>query len=189
MLVQIPKKIKELNIYLFDVVNYYPSITPELFNKALDFAATIVDISEEDRRLFIQSKNSLLFHKSKILHKMGTGNFDNTMGSFDGAETCECVGLYILEKIKKLKIENGLYRDDGLGITKSSPRENDILRKKIEKIFKENGLNITVEANKEVINFLDVTLDIRDGSFKPFTKENNVTKYVHIDSNHPPVVL
>ena len=43
-------------------------------------------------------------------------NFNVTMGSYDGAEICQLVGLYILhvlrEKYGKDKI--GLYRDDGL---------------------------------------------------------------------------
>ena len=40
------------------------------------------------------------------------------MGSFDGAEVCELVGLYLLNKIKPLLGSNnvGLYRDDGLAI-------------------------------------------------------------------------
>ena len=41
--------------------------------------------------------------------------FDVTMGSFDGAEVCELIGLFILnnpsEKCDKNNI--GLYRDDG----------------------------------------------------------------------------
>ena len=87
------------------------------------------------------------------------------MGSYDGAETCECVGLFLLSKLQELRTENWLYRDDGLGITRDTPRQNDLTRKYIEKIFKDNGLSITVETNRQVVDFLDVTLHIRDGSF------------------------
>ena len=40
------------------------------------------------------------------------------MGSLDGAEMCELVGLYLVNKIKPLLGSNsvGLYRDDGLAI-------------------------------------------------------------------------
>ena len=50
--------------------------------------------------------------------KQGNTNFDVTMGSFDGAEVCELVGLFVLEKIKStLNSPNiGLYRDDGLAV-------------------------------------------------------------------------
>jgi len=42
------------------------------------------------------------------------------MGSFDRAEICELVGLLILNKLSNLVTKNdtGLYRDDGLIITK-----------------------------------------------------------------------
>ena len=42
------------------------------------------------------------------------------MGSFDGAEVCELVGLYLLEKLVKRGIFKrelvGLYRDDRLAV-------------------------------------------------------------------------
>jgi hypothetical protein len=54
------------------------------------------------------------------------------MGSFDGAEICELVGLFILNHLgKRFGKENiGLYRDDGLAIIKSkSARLLDKTRK------------------------------------------------------------
>ena len=41
------------------------------------------------------------------------------MGSFDGAEIYELVGLYIQSKLEKIlpKSNFGLYRDDGLVVT------------------------------------------------------------------------
>ena len=157
--------------------------------EALKFANKYTSITNEDINIFMQAKNSLLFHKGKIWRKKGTGGFDNMMGSFDGAEICEIVGLYLLSMIKTLHMDTGLYRDDGLSITRCGDRESDILRKKLESLFKEKGLSITVQCNKYIIDFLDVTLDIRDGSFWPYVKENNLTKYVCIQSNHPPNVL
>ena len=40
------------------------------------------------------------------------------MGSYDGAETCELIGKYILHKIKHIidHKDVGLYRDDGLAV-------------------------------------------------------------------------
>ena len=42
------------------------------------------------------------------------------MGSFDGVEICELVGLYLLNKLSKLLGNGnvGLYRDDGLAAIK-----------------------------------------------------------------------
>ena len=41
-------------------------------------------------------------------------DFDVTMGSFDGAGTCELVGLFLLSQLTHLDVNVGLYRDDGL---------------------------------------------------------------------------
>ena len=54
------------------------------------------------------------------------------MGSYDGAESCELVGTYLLHNIKE-RFGNacnfGLYRDDGLGVTKASPRQAELIKK------------------------------------------------------------
>ena len=48
---------------------------------------------------------------------------------------------------------------------------------------------MTAEANLKSVQFLDVTLDLSDGSYKPYTKQNGQIKYVSVESNHPPNVL
>ena len=62
------------------------------------------------------------------------------------------------------------------------------LKKQITKIFKDNGLRITTKTNVKIVNFLDVTLNLNDSSYKPFTKPDNKPKYVHAESNHPPAI-
>ena len=57
-------------------------------------------------------------------------------------------------------------------------------KQEITQIFKTNGLKITIEANKKTINFLDVTLDLKSESYKPFMKPNNKILYVQRQSNH-----
>jgi hypothetical protein len=60
------------------------------------------------------------------------------MSSFDGAEICELVGLFILNHLgERFGKENiGLYRDDGLAIIKSkSARLLNKTRKEFGKIF------------------------------------------------------
>ena len=36
------------------------------------------------------------------------------------------------------------------------------------------------------VNYLDVTFNLNDGNYKPYTKTNNEIKYIQKDSNHPP---
>ena len=56
-------------------------------------------------------------------------------------------------------------------------------------MFKSHGLKITIEANKKIVNFLDVTFDLISGSYEPYMKPNNKLLYVHSQSNHPPALL
>ena len=111
------------------------------------------------------------------------------MGSFDGAETCELVGLYILSQLKMLDINVGLYRDDGLATCNKTPRQTELIKKEICRIFSDNKLKITIEANLKSINFLDITMDLRNEEYKPYMKPNNTPLYVHKDSNHPPNII
>ena len=46
-----------------------------------------------------------------------------------------------------------------------------------------------MEANKKIVNFLDITLDLTRNLFKPYMKPNNPLLYVHRESNHPPSIL
>ena len=110
------------------------------------------------------------------------------MGSYDGAETCELLGLYLLPQLSHLNIDIGLYRDDGLAICNKTPRQIDIIKKEICHIFSKNNLRITIEVNKKVVDFLDVTLNLSTGTFKPYMKPNNTPLYVHRNSNHPPSI-
>ena len=58
--------------------------------------------------------------------------------------------------------------------------------KKVCKVFKNNSLQITIEANKKVVDFLDITLDLRTAIYKPYKKPNSNLTYNHKQSNHPP---
>ena len=106
------------------------------------------------------------------------------------AETCDLVGLFLLSKLEKIeRFNNIIYRDDGLGVTSSAPRQVEAIKKKICSIFGEYGLKITAEANLKTVDFLDVILDLENESFRPFIKPNNVPLYVNKGSNHPPNVI
>ena len=95
------------------------------------------------------------------------------MGSYEGAETCELVGAYILSLLaSKFKDEIGLYRGDDLTACKATQREIEKINQEVRNIFKSNGLKITIEANKKTVNILDVTFDLTSGTYKPFMKHN-----------------
>ena len=58
----------------------------------------------------------------------------------------------------------GLYRDDGLSIIEGNGQEVERIRKKLIKLFLEEGLKITTEGNITVVDFLDVALDLQNNS-------------------------
>ena len=135
----------------------------------------------------------MLFNNHGIWIKKGDNPyFDVTMGSYDGAEICRLVGLYLLyECLAQLfgKGNVGLYRDDGLAVVRNlSGPQTDRLRKRMVQCFKDNGLQITVEINLHVTDFLDVTLDLPGDKYHPYRKPNNELLYINTASNHPPSI-
>ena len=106
--------------------------------------------------------------------------------TFVGEETCELVGCFFLFQLQAKFGQNiGLYRHDGLAITDTTPRATENIKQEICRIFKDNGLRITIDANKQVVNFLDVTFNLAKNSNQPYTKPNTTLQYVHCESNHP----
>ena len=145
-----------------------------MLREALEWAGGLTEIGQLERDIIMNAKNTLLFSRSQPWCKKEPPNFfDVTMGSFDGAETCELVGLYILQKLSVLGVDLGLYQDDGLGVSSKPKRAIENLKKKICKIFSEIGLRITIEANLSTVDFLDVTMDLKTGLHRPYTKPNN----------------
>ena len=130
---------------------------------------------------------------NKILSKSNShSTFDVTMGSYDGAEIWELVGIFILEKLSKLndKNNNGLYRDDGLMLIRlTSKRLIEKMKQSIIDTFKDIGFDIDILTNLKVVNFLDLTLDLTNGIHRPYKKPNDRLLYVNTSSNHPSNIL
>ena len=92
-----------------------------------------------------QASQSFLFNEGSPWVKKGNVNFDIGMGAYHGAQACEIVGLFMLDQLKDLpNFRAILYRDDGLGITSSSARQQEKLRQSIVKIFADQDLAITI---------------------------------------------
>ena len=100
-----------------------------------------------------------------------TGLFDATMGAYDGAGVCELVWTFLLYKpsLKYNKNDIGLYRDDGLAIFKNiSGPKSEKNKKNIQKFFKENQLDIVIECNMKMVNYLDVTPNLENPTYRPY---------------------
>ena len=102
----------------FDIEELYRSISEDLLKKAINYAKTFVDISSDEEEIILCNVEYLYFSIIQIYRKKKESNkdFEVTMGSFDGTEICELVGLYILYILSTRygRNHNGIYRDDGL---------------------------------------------------------------------------
>ena len=150
---------------------------------------TEVGVPYNNVYIYMHSRRSLLFDDGKAWVKLNkSANFDVVMGSYDGAEVCELVGVFILNELSKQlpKQAIGLYRDDGLAILRNaSGPDTEREKKAIVKVFKKFDLKITIDTNLKVTNFLDVTFDLETGSYKPFRKPGDDPSYINASSNHP----
>jgi hypothetical protein len=109
---------------------------------SLNFLTLTFIIKILSQSIHMHARKSLLFTDDKPWIKRDGTLFDVTMGSYDGAEVCDLIGLYLLTGLKQ-KFENldmGLYRDDGLGIYKNLPGpEAERTKKKIIQHCNANG--------------------------------------------------
>ena len=173
----------------FDVVKFYPSISVDIVEKVFEFYKTQVDISSADMEVIKVAAQNILYNNEQAWCKKSSGTFDVTMGGFAAAELCEAVGLWLLNILEQNGVQANLYRDDGLLMSHKPPRAVENIKKLICKVFKEAGLNITIEANLNTVDFLDITLNLEEDTYEPYTKPNNVIQYVNANSNHPKNVL
>ena len=171
---------KRFKFIQFDICDFYASISEELLIESVEF--------DHEKEIIFQTKKSLLFDENTPWTKKGDSHFDVGMGSFDGAEICELVGLFLLSKLQNLNISLGLYRDDGLGVCSLTARQVEKLKQTMCKVFQKYNLKITTDVNHKIVNFLDVTLDLDSGIFKPYMKPNNTILYVNKNSNHSPQI-
>ena len=124
--------------------------------------------------------------------------FDVAMWAYDSAEVCELVGTFLLEKISEICNEGdiGLYRDDGLAVFRNkSGTQLEKIKKKLQRLFKEYDLDIIAESNQKIVNYLDVSLNLKDGTFRhltinPVTKcstyiRNPITSRILLNIYHP----
>ena len=120
--------------------------------KAIEHANVYTSITQQELDIILHARKSLLFFQNKPWERtINESLFDITMGSYNGTEICELIGLYILSFLGEVyEIQNvGLYRDDGLAcLRKISGPASDKIRKDMIRTFLENfDLKITITTN------------------------------------------
>ena len=143
-------------------------------------------INSKERETIFHSRKPLLYKEGEPWIKKQSYNFDVTMGSYDGAEVCELIGIFMLSLIGNKYNPNdiGVYRDDRLAVFKNTSGSQS---EEIQKMFKNKGLDIIINFNMKIVNYFDVTLNLNDGSYRPYKKPNDETNYIHVNSDQPPI--
>ena len=127
-----------------------------MLTKPINYAKSITTIEEEVIKTVFHAGKSLLFDKTSFRVKKDNSGVDVTMGSYDGDEVFELVGLCLLYLSTNEfgKNNSGLYRDDSLSCFQNiSGPDSKRIKKKMLKIFKETGLNIALACNLTIIDF------------------------------------
>ena len=62
----------------------------------------------------------------------------------------------------------------------------ETIKKSLQKTFKDFGLEIAAESNLRIVNYLDVKLNLNDGSFGPCDKPDDI---INKEFNHPPNLI
>ena len=84
----------------------------------------------------------------------------------------------------------GLYRGDGLAVfTNISGPQLKKVKKTFQKILKNKCLDIIINSNMKIVNYLDITLNLNDGSYRPYKKPTEETDYIHVNCDHPSSIL
>ena len=67
--------------------------------------------------------------------------------------------------------------------------QSEKVKKELQVLFKKFGLNLIIECNKTTVNYPDITLNLLDGTYKPYQEPENTLQYIHKESNHPPYII
>ena len=131
----------------FDIVQFFCSITEKLLDNVVSYAQTLTTIPDYIIEVIRRTKKSFLSVEGNIwMKKVESALFDVTIGSHDGAEVRELVGIYLLGKLSRIIYEKniGLYRGDRLYVIENANGSQlDGLRKGVFAIFHNVGLKIT----------------------------------------------
>ena len=104
--------------------------------------------------------------------------FDVTMGAYDGAEVCELVQTFSLASVYIMTT--------GCQYLKTQVER---IKKSFKKTFKDFGYEILAEYSLRIVNYLDVTLNLNDGYFRPCDKLDDIIHYINKEFNHPPNLI
>ena len=171
------KNKKRSTFIKFNIIEFYPSITRQLLLKSLNHDKEYTDITNKEIEIILAWRKSILSDNHRTWVK-SHGHLQLSPSSW-------------LNKVLYFGHFGLYYQLRAGGVLPgwwNGPKTSKI-QKKIIRAFKLLGLQIQITSNLKIVDFLDVTFNLNNGIFKPFSKNNSTPTYVNIDSNHPRSLL
>ena len=57
------------------------------------------------------------------------------------------------------------------------------------KTFKDTSFTIDVETNLKILDFLDITFNLSNGTYRTYKNPNDLLSYINKSSNNPPQII
>ena len=156
----------------------YPFISKDLLLKSLNHEENLIDITEEQTEMILICRKSNLIYDESTRKKYCSNNIDVPIGAYDSAQTVDLRGIYILVTQDRIidRRQTRSYRDDDLiFIPDSNGPKTSKIHKKMIKAFKLLGFKIEISSKLKIVNFLDISFNFRNNTFKPFSKDNQTS--------------
>ena len=148
---------------MFDIKDFYLSVTKELLDDVLNFVKTIINLIDQDEKVIFHSCKSLHCHQEQTCMKKGDGLLDVSMEVDDGAVVCELIDIILLNLLgRKYDTENiDLYRGDGLSVFQNcSVLQMEKIKKRLQKVFKSTCLDVNIECNIKISSYTTTALTV-----------------------------
>ena len=71
----------------------------------------------------------------------------------------------------------------------TSGLQSEKIKKDFQKKFKNKGLDIIVNCNMKIVDYLDVMLDWHNRSYRPYQTPNEEANDIHVKSDNHPCIL
>ena len=76
-----------------------------------------------------------------------------------------------------------MYKDDGLAVFKNkSGTQSEKIKKAFQSLFRQNDFQVTIKCYLRIINYLGITLNLSNSTFRPFFKSSNKINYMSKES-------
>ena len=173
---------KSCNFIKFDIAKFYPSISTELLEKAINFARRIIEKEDKVVNIIKHTRQSFLFQVSNAwVKKEGILFLDISMEIYDATEVYELVVLNLLSKPSpRIGTKNVRpYQIDRLiVIHQTNGSTMDRIWKYVIPPFKSEGLSITIDPELMECDFVVVSFILETDKVSPYRKPHKTTLYI-----------